>query len=212
MSILNHLKRLQNDQIEEASRVAARAFQDDPLCLYYYPDPIERKIKAVIWCEYMILVGFLSGEVYTTSNDIEGVIVWNAFGIKDQTIGKQSKEIIRRMRKVKREMFSDRLFLKRYGIISEIYNSLHNEYANCPNWNLTMITVDPLHQGKGYASMLIKPKLREIDKQNLPCFLETQNENNVSLYEHFGFELVGEIKVPNSNVGYYGMVRNKKSD
>jgi len=50
----------------------------------------------------------------------------------------------------------------------------------------------------------------EIDKQNLPCYLNTQNVNNVSLYEHFGFELVGEIKVPNSNVNYYGMLRNKK--
>ena len=211
MSILSHLKRLQNDQIEAASRVAARAFQDDPLSVYYYPDPIERKKKTVIRCEYMILLGILSGEVYTTSNDIEGISIWHTYDIKDQKIGKQSKEIIRRLRRVKRKMFSDHLFAEKYSIVSEIYNSFHNKYANFPNWDLIMITVDPLHQGTGYASMLIKPKLKEIDKQNLPCYLETQNENNVSLYEHFGFELVGEIKVPNSNVNYYGMLRNKKN-
>ena len=210
MSKLNHLKRLQNDQIEAASRVAARAFQNDPLSVYYYPDPIERKIKTVTKCEYLILLGIISGEVYITSSDIQGIAVWNPYGIKDQTISKQSKEIIRKLRKVKRKMFSDRLFSEKYGITSEIFISLHNEHANFPHWHFTMLTVDPLHPGKGYASMLIKPKLREIDKQNLPCFLETQNENNVSLYEHFGFELVGEIKVPNSNVNYYGMLRNKK--
>ena len=210
MSILSHLKRLQKDQIEAASRVAARAFQNDPLSVYYYPDPIERKIKTVTKCEYLILLGIISGEVYITSSDIQGIAVWNTYGIKDQTIGKQSKEIIRKLRKVKRKMFSDRLFSEKYGITSEIYNSLHNKHANFPHWDFMMLTVDPLHQGKGYASMLIKPKLREIDKQNLPCYLETQNENNVSLYEHFGFELVGEIKVPNSNVNCYGMLRNKK--
>jgi ribosomal protein S18 acetylase RimI-like enzyme len=207
---MSHFERLQNDQIEAASRVAARALQNDPLSAYYYPDPIERKIKTVIKIEYLILLGILSGEVYTTSSDIQVVAVWNTYGIKDQTIGKQSKEIIRKLRKVKRKMFSDRLFSEKYIITSEIYNSLHNEHANFPHWGFTMLTVDPLHQGKGYASMLIKPKLLEIDKQNLPCYLNTQNENNLSLYEHFGFELVGEKKVHNFNVNYYGMLRNKK--
>ncbi len=31
-----------------------------------------------------------------------------------------------------------------------------------------------------------------------------------SLYKHFGFELVGKAKVPNSNVNHYGLLRNKK--
>jgi len=210
MSELNHLKRLQEDQIEAASRVAARAFQDDPLFVYYYPDAFERKIKSVTRCENLILLGVLSGEVYTTSSDIQNVAVWNPYGITDQIIGKQSKEIIRKLRKVKREMFSDRLFTEKFGIISEIFNSLHNKHAKFPHWYLTLIAVDPLHQGKGYASMLIRAKLRELDKLNLPCYLNAQNETNVSLYEHFGFELVGKTKVPNSNFYYHGMLRNKK--
>ena len=210
MSVFSHFKRLQNDQIEVASRVATRAFQDDPLFIYYYPDPIERKIKTVTNCGYLILLGILSGEVYTTSSDIQGVAIWNTYGIKDQTIGKQSKEIIRKLRKVKRKMFSDPVFTKKYGINNEICNSLHNKHANFPHWNFSMLTVDPLHQGKGYASMLIKPKLREIDKQNLPCYLNTHKENNISFHEHFGFKLVEEIKVPNSNLKVYAMLRNKK--
>ena len=210
MSILNRLKHLQNDQIEAASRVAFYALQNDPLSFYYYRHPIERKIKTLIRYEYTILLGILSGEVYTIPSNIKGVAIWNAYGIKDQTIGEQSKEIIRKLRKVRRKMFSDRRFSKRYGITLEICNSLHNEHANFPHWNLTMLTVDPLRQGEGYASLLIRLKLREIDKQNLPCYLQTQNENNVFLFEHFGFKLVGEIKFPNSNVYSYGMLRNKK--
>ncbi len=210
MSELNHLKRLQEDQIEAACRVAARAFQDDPLFVYYYPDPIERKIKSVIRCENLILMGILSGEVYTISSNIEGVAVWNPYGLTNQIIGKQSKEIIRKMKKVQREMFSDPLYKEKFFIITEIFNSLRNEYAKFPHWYLALIAVDPLHQGKGYASVLIRAKLRELDKQNLPCYLNAQNQDNVSLYEHFGFELVGKTKVPNSNFYYHGMLRNKK--
>ena len=43
-----------------------------------------------------------------------------------------------------------------------------------------------------------------------PLNLNRQNENHVSLYEHFRFELVGKAKVPNSNVNHYGLLRNKK--
>jgi len=39
---MSHLKRLQNDQIEAASRVAARALQNDPLSVYYYHDHLYR--------------------------------------------------------------------------------------------------------------------------------------------------------------------------
>ena len=212
MSLISRLKHLQNDQIEAASRVVFYALQNDPLSFYYYPHPIERKNKTLPRCEYTILLGILTGEVYTIPSNIKGVAIWNTYGIKDQTTGEQSKEIIRKLRKVKRKMFSDRRFSKKYRITLEICNSLHNEHANFPHWNLTMLTVDPLRQGEGYASILIRSKLREIDKQNLPCYLQTQNENNMSLFEHFGFKLVGEKKFPNSNVYSYGMLRNKKKN
>ena len=107
-------------------------------------------------------------------------------------------------------MFSDPQYTEKFVIISEIFNSLRNEYAKFSHWYLALIAVDPLHQGKGYASRLIKAKLREIDKQNLPCYLNAQNQDNLSLYEHFGFELVGKTKVPNSNFYYHGMLRKKK--
>ena len=210
MSELNHLKRLQIDQIIKASEVTARAFYDDPAFVYCFPDPIERKIKSVTFCEYLILLGMLSGEVYITSSDIEGIAVWHAYNIKDQKIVKQSKEVVRRMRRVKRKNYSDPLFVERYSINAKIINSLHDEYANFPNWELVIIGVDPPLQGKKYGGRLIKEKLRELDKQNLPCYVNTQNEKNVSLYEHFGFELVGKAKVPNSNVYHYGLLRNKK--
>ena len=59
--------------------------------------------------------------------------------------------------------------------------------------------------------MLIRTKLRELDERNLPCYVITQNENNISLYEHFEFLLIGNTNVPNSNINYYGMLRNKKN-
>ncbi len=97
----------------------------------------------------MILVGFLSREVYITSSDIEGVAVWNPHEIKDWRIGKQSKEIIRETRKVRRELYSDPESANRTSASMEIFNSLQNDQANFPHWYLTLITVDPYTSRKG---------------------------------------------------------------
>ncbi len=210
MSELNQFQQLREDQVEAASKVLARAFQDDPLFVYCFPDPIERKIKNVTYCEYLILNGILYGDVYTTSTDIEGIAVWWPFFKRDQNLEKQSKETKRRMRKAKRESFSDRGFVERYGVFTEVQNSFENEHVNFPHWELLIIGVDPIHQGKGYGSKLLRMKLAEIDEQNLPCYLHTEKEGNVKLYENFGFEFVGKIKVPNSDFHFHGMLRNKK--
>lgn len=207
---LNHLKRKSEDQIEAASKVLGRAFQDDPLFVYCFPDTVERKIKSAIHCEFLILLGILSGEVYITSSNIEGVAVWHPHGVKDQIIGKQSKEIIRRSRKVRREDFSDPLVIERMGIVEEIANLFQNEHVNFPHWYLAFIGVDPIHQSKGYGSKLLRMKLAEIDEQNLPCYLHTENERNIKFYEHFGFELIGKNKVPNSDFYHHAMLRNRK--
>lgn len=210
MSELHHLKRLREDQIEEASRLLGRAFQDDPLFVHCCPDPTERKIKSFIHCEWLILLGILSGEVYTASSDIEGVAIWHPYTIEDQKMGEQSKEILRKLRKVRREVFSDALYRERIVLFEEIANSFQSEHVNFPHWYLSLIGVDPIHQNKGNGSKLLRIRLAEIDEQNLPCYLHTENERNVKFYEHFGFELIGKNKIPNTGFFHNAMLRNKK--
>lgn len=210
MSEIYHLKKLLEDQIEEASRVLGRAFQDDPLFVYCFPDPIEREIKTATHCEWLILLGILSGKAYITSNNIEGVAVWHPYAIEDKKGGEKSKEIMRRLRKVRRELFSNVLYRERLSIFEEIANSFQVEHVNFPHWYLAIIGVDPIHQGKGYGSKLLRVRLAEINEQNLPCYLHTENERNVKFYEHFGFELIGKSKVPNSDFYHHPMLQNKK--
>ena len=45
----------------------------------------------------------------------------------------------------------------------------------------------------------------EIDKANIPCYLETNEEKNKSLYQHFGFETVEEGIIPDTNIPYWAM-------
>ena len=116
------------------------------------------------------------------------------------------------MQRVRKEDISDPHVFKMMMIVEEIANSVQNEFVNFPHWYLSIIGVDPDYQGMGYASKLLKTKLAEIDEQNLSCFLHTENENNLKIYEHFGFELIKKVKIPNADFYLYGMLRKKKKE
>jgi ribosomal protein S18 acetylase RimI-like enzyme len=63
-----------------------------------------------------------------------------------------------------------------------------------PHWYLPIIGVDPLHQGKGYGSALMKCALQDCDREHLPAYLESTNDRNIQLYQRHGFEVVGTIQ------------------
>jgi ribosomal protein S18 acetylase RimI-like enzyme len=64
-----------------------------------------------------------------------------------------------------------------------------------PHGYLPFIGVDPAQQGKGLGAALLKPVLSKCDEASLPAYLESTNPKNRTLYERYGFRVIGEIKV-----------------
>jgi hypothetical protein len=54
---------------------------------------------------------------------------------------------------------------------------------------------------------LLRPVLERIDRERMPCFLETNTAKNVAIYRRFGFEVVSEDKVPGTEVTSFAMLR-----
>ncbi len=67
-----------------------------------------------------------------------------------------------------------------------------------PHWYLQTLSVRPSAQLQGVGSALIAPGLERADSDGLSAHLETQRFSNVPFYERFGFELTGEISLPDS--------------
>jgi GNAT superfamily N-acetyltransferase len=67
-----------------------------------------------------------------------------------------------------------------------------------PHWYLPLIGVDPLHQGHGYGSALMKQALQRCDQEKKLAYLESSNPRNLSLYIRHGFEIIGTIRVGDS--------------
>ena len=67
-----------------------------------------------------------------------------------------------------------------------------------PHWYLPQIGVDPMHQGRGYGSALMRHALLKCDRDKKLAYLESSNPRNLSLYIRHGFELMGTLQVADS--------------
>ena len=91
--------------------------------------------------------------------------------------------------------------------VGDYIDAVHQRLAPFRHGFLQTIGVDPQFQGKGYAGRLLKPMLTRMDKEGLPCYLETLDEKNVPLYEHFGFRVLDESVIPGTELTSWAMLR-----
>lgn len=67
-----------------------------------------------------------------------------------------------------------------------------------PHWYLSLMGVDPFHQGQGLGSALMQHALIPCDRDRKLAYLESTNTKNIPLYERHGFDLLGTIQVGTS--------------
>lgn len=199
---LNSLIRLDDSHIKPAGKMFARAFQDDPLLVYFFPDAVQRRDISHHIFELRVNLGVTYGEVYASSPALEAVAVWLPYGEGDVTPWERDR--------FGADLLSSRLdseACSRRQSFGEYASSLHRRCVPSPHWYLGLIGVDPTFQGRGYASALLRAMLARIDEEHLSCYLETFSEKNVAIYRHYGFEVAEKGLVPGSRVTMWAMLR-----
>ncbi|OQX32987.1 MAG: hypothetical protein B0D91_15390 [Oceanospirillales bacterium LUC14_002_19_P2] len=76
-----------------------------------------------------------------------------------------------------------------------------------PHWYLNLLAVHPDAQGLGIGKQLLSEKLRDLDRRQQPCYLETQRERNTHLYQSMGFRVVEQCFAPGGTLPFWGMLR-----
>ena len=88
--------------------------------------------------------------------------------------------------------------------------NIKNKYAKQGCWYLYAFVTLPEFRGSGLGSKIMKPMLKYLDENNQDCYLETLLPINVDIYKKYGFELKEEVKVPNTDLILYAMLRTVK--
>ncbi|MFH1440528.1 MAG: GNAT family N-acetyltransferase [Candidatus Omnitrophota bacterium] len=95
--------------------------------------------------------------------------------------------------------------MKKLQAVNDVIVALTADLGSEPQWYLYLVAVRPQFRNQGYSSRLIRSMLDRAKSENLPCTLITQSMENVKKYEHWGFKVVKEMLVPNSQEKFYSM-------
>jgi GNAT superfamily N-acetyltransferase len=80
-----------------------------------------------------------------------------------------------------------------------------------PHWYLFTLGTEPVKQGRGVGSALLRAMLTHIDEAGEPAYLESSKERNVPLYARFGFEVIGQIPSKSGSPPIWRMWREPRT-
>jgi len=181
---------------EPLSQTLGRAFHDDPLICHFVADVASRPKKFPRIFKLLFKLGVGYGACHVTSG-YEAVTLWRPPGQWHLPFWQyitNGPELL--------GVFGFDAF--RVVTTMDLIEKVH---PKTPHWYLQVIGTDPPKQGKGFASLIMRHQLAIADQQGVPAYLESSKESNIPIYKSFGFEVTGEIRVPNGPV-LYPMWRN----
>lgn len=79
-----------------------------------------------------------------------------------------------------------------------------------PHWYLATLGTDPEYQGRGLGSSLLGAVLTKADEAQVPAYLESSKERNISFYARHGFAVTGEVHAPGDGVTLWLMWRDPR--
>lgn len=188
MSAMVNVTRVGRQDIGPAGDTMARAFLDDPVFVWAFPDERTRLKRMMAMNAAMLppMLGLDHAELYTT-DDHAGLAIWAG----PETWQTPTSAMLRAMPRLMKAMG-----LSGIRKFVSFTNALMKVHPHEPHWYLAGIGTDPPKQGTGVGSALIRKKLDVCDTQRLPAYLETQKPQNVPYYEKFGFRVTGEMDPP----------------
>lgn len=182
--------------IDQACRILASAFTDDPVCAWFSGHP---EIYASLFRYHAEALYKRYDQIYI-NKEKTGAAMWLPPRVSIRMPFHSS-------------VFSVAWRLAKTGGMKSISRGIKLEeillkhYPKTPHFYLHAVGASLNNQGRGIGSALIKTGLTKSDKQGVPVYLESSNEKNNPLYERCGFEVIGEISLPDGGPTMWRMRR-----
>lgn len=164
----------------------ARAFVDDPFFVWMFPDEGARMRRAARFFRMDLSVLMIPRGATWTDVDRRAAAVWAPPGTWKIRVVEQLRAAPTSVATLRRRTIR---VLRGFGYLE----SAHPEE---PHWYLATLGTDPDHQGEGRGSAVMRPVLERCDRDGLPAYLESSKASNIPFYERHGFEVTGEVVMP----------------
>jgi ribosomal protein S18 acetylase RimI-like enzyme len=198
---------VQKKDFTRAGLVLADAFQYDPLWNKIWGAHPAKEQQFSAFFQGAVRYCHRYGQAYATSVEMEGIAGWLSDKYADMTpwrmllcgsMGVMMKEIMKTGWQSMKKMGS---------AMKPVVDDRHENMIGKRYLYLTVIGVATGQQGKGYGRQLLDVVIEQSESEGVPLYLETETEENVKMYQHFGFKLLKEITLPIVEAPMWEMVR-----
>ncbi len=179
------IRTAQASDVGALATTLTRAFDDDPLTTWLFPNDAARRRKLPSFFRALLRASLPFGEVYAT-DDRQCTAIWNPPGtfpmdrFTDARLGINTARLV-----------GTRIATRARGLLY-----IESHHPKEPHWYLQMLGTDPDHQSRGAGSAILAPVLERCDHKRERVYLESSKEQNIPFYARHGFEVTEEIHVP----------------
>ena len=178
------VRRARREDFQPLAAMLARAFYDDPVTSWFYPNPRRRLGRAQRF--FAIRLRQLADQdlIYTTPEH-SGAALWTQPGRWREDLA-QSLMLLPMLP----------VLLPRIVRSTRAVREIERRHPVVPHYYLSVLGTDPDQQGGGIGSALLAPVLRRCDDEGVAAYLESSKESNIGFYEGHGFAVTDRIDLP----------------
>jgi GNAT superfamily N-acetyltransferase len=185
-----------DDEVARAAFVITRAFHDDPLNVYLFPDESARARLSPLMFGALVRYDQLFGQVDRLP-DFAAVASWQ--------VPEETAETPERLTQAGFDDLPDEVSIERLGTFFDVVTAKIEAVAPEPHWHLRLLGVDPGRQGGGLGATLLQHGLRRADASGYPVLLETFAERTLPFYLRNGFAIIADEVERTSGIRYWAL-------
>jgi len=175
------------DDADAIADTMAKAFFDDPLICFLLKDEASRPAKMPKLFKLLFKLG-LPHDACDVTSDYEAVALWRPPGAWHIPYWQY--------------LTNGAAFLDVFGFggarhVTWVMDVIEKRHPHEPHYYLQALGTDTAKQGKGFGGVVIRRHIAVADAAGMPCYLESSKDTNIPIYKSFGFEVTGEIALPN---------------
>ena len=194
---------IRSSQVALLGTILTRAYYNNPGVTHVLPDPdVRRWVLSWFFTSVALRVSRLCGEIYTTAN-VDGGALWICPGA-NLTIGHAVRtELLSVPQKL------DRSTLARWINLNTHLDSVRHHLADKLHWYLIAVGTEP-STDRAIRRALMAPALAKADWDLRSCYVETFQEEDLTLYERCGFQIAGAGQIPKGGPGFWTLIRQPR--
>ena len=190
--------------VTSLSQALGRAFFDDPVMAWMLPDDAARRRGLPRLFAAMARfhhIGNGACEIARTAEgDVGAATLWDP---PDEWQHSRLSELLSLPALVM-------AFGRNLQGAATVAETMKQQHPREPHWYLAVIGSDPAVRGGGYGHALMTSRLDRCDAEHSPAYLESSKRENIPYYERFGFDVTGEIALPNGGPLLWPMWRRPR--